>query len=119
VVDLFSDRGSIPRASTEWLFSTVRQRSHRTLVIFPGFGGRSPVNATNDRPSVNAWTTIADNWFDAWYDKDHKSSPAHDAWAPRDSQQVLAHELDHLNGEAAHVDANPAITAHSQICSGL
>jgi hypothetical protein len=86
---------------------------------FPGFGGRSPPNGSNSNPSANEWTTIADNWFDAYYDKDHKSSIVHDAWAPRDLQQVLAHELDHLNGEEAHVDANPAITAHSQICSGL
>jgi hypothetical protein len=86
---------------------------------FPGFGGRSPPNGAHSDPADNEWSTIGDVWFDAWYDADHKSSIVHDRFAPRDLQQLLAHELDHLNGETTHLGGNPALTQNSQICSGL
>ena len=57
---------------------------------------------------------VQDYFVDKAFDAKHQSQES----TPRDLQQLLAHEADHLMG-FGHIPGNPYATTHSAECSGL
>jgi hypothetical protein len=85
---------------------------------FPAFSGAAPLDGSNTNPAVNEWMVLSDAWFDSFYDASHHTTFPHDLYAPRNLEQVLAHEADHLVGRE-HVGTDGSQTPNSQSCSGL
>lgn len=85
---------------------------------FRTFGGAAPENGANVDPTTNRWVVISNAFTNAFYDAAHATSPVKDKFAPRTLQQVLAHELDHLQGNS-HLANDRSRTPNSQTCSRL
>lgn len=64
------------------------------------------------------WIAISDKWTDTNYDAAHNTSRPGDPYAPRNLDQILAHEGDHLLGQG-HLASDISKTPNSQACSGL
>jgi hypothetical protein len=69
------------------------------LKLFPdslhfGFSGGAPINGSNMDPAKNEWVAIAKSWAT----QVPAAAPGLDKYARRDLQQLLAHEIDHLQG---------------------
>lgn len=78
-----------------------------------GFSG-----AASPSRGTNGWLVLSD-FFTTWaYDADHATTVTDRELESRTLQQILAHELDHLNGQLGH-SPNGYETTNSQVCSDL
>jgi hypothetical protein len=73
-------------------------------------GAAAPRNGGNF-----SYIAIGYSWTKSWYDAQHATPEGTES---RTLQQILAHELDHLNGED-HLQNNMYRTTNSQQCSDL
>ncbi|MBA3645731.1 MAG: hypothetical protein H0W63_06080 [Gemmatimonadaceae bacterium] len=79
-----------------------------------GIGGAASPSQGN-----NGWLVLADYWTTTAYDSAHATVVTEREKESRTLQQLLAHELDHLNGVLPHMPNNDFETLHSQQCSDL
>jgi hypothetical protein len=84
----------------------------------PAYAGAAPTWGSFDNPAKNEWFVVSDYFVDLHSDAAHASKLPDDYWAPRTLQQVVAHELDHLNGQN-HLPSDPSKTPNSQACDDL
>ncbi len=76
-------------------------------------GGAAPRGNGND-----GYMVIADHWTNWAYDSAHATTITEREKESRTLQQILAHELDHLDGKD-HIPGNDFETPLSQVCSDL
>ena len=91
--------------------------THPRDARFHGFEAAAPL----DGKKYKVEWMVMDSWMsDSGYDKAHASTSYNDKYAPRDLQQVLAHEMDHIMfGDTDLTSTNRSWTKYSQQCSGL
>jgi len=97
-------------------------RNRDTTLTFAGAAPKGgATSAYGGAKGTYAYMSISVNFVDLYYDKNHTTtqwSAIDQENVTRDLQELLAHELDHLNG-ANHTDSDGFFTTNSQACSGL
>jgi len=73
------------------------------------------------RRGSGIWITLSDYWTDLAWDNRHLGirTDSHGVIHNLDLQQVLAHELDHLNSGPAHTDSDGYDTTNSTTCGDI
>ena len=116
IMNLGGDCGAIGNAlSASLQMGYIRIYSQSS---YTGFSGAAPTGGSTPQygglGSAYSWVAISDYWTTKGFDSMHPTAET----PPRDLQQVLAHEGDHLLG-ADHLPGDPNSTPHSSECSGI